>query len=37
MLHGLRRFHDIGFGFMLHGDKPVDAIVIKKLMGQAQS
>ena len=36
-MHGLRRFHDIGLGFMLRAEKPVDAIVINKLMGQEQS
>ena len=37
LMHGLRRFHDIGLGFMLRAEKPVDAIVINKLMGQEQS
>ena len=35
MLRGLRRFHEIGLGFILRGEKPVDAIVINKLLGQA--
>jgi hypothetical protein len=36
MLRGLRRFYDIGFGFMLRGEKSMDAVVINKLMGQVQ-
>jgi hypothetical protein len=36
MLHGLSRFHDIALGFMLRAEKPVDAIVINKLLGHAQ-
>lgn len=36
MLRGLRRFHDIGLGFMLRTEKPVDAIVIKRFVGHAQ-
>ncbi len=37
MLHGLRRFNDIGLGFMLRAEKTVDAIVVNKLLGHAQA
>ena len=36
ILRGLKRFHDIGLGFMLRAGKSVDAIVINKLAGHAQ-
>jgi hypothetical protein len=35
MLRGFRRFHDMSLGFLLRAEKPVDAIVINKLLGQA--
>jgi len=34
-LRGFRRFHDIGLGFMLGAEEPVDAFVVNKLLGQA--
>src|SRR3972149_9806767 len=33
LLRGLRRFHDIGLGFIFCGGKPVDAVIINKLWG----
>ena len=36
MLRGLRRFHDIGFGFMLHTKGPPDTIVENKCAGHGQ-
>jgi hypothetical protein len=36
MLRGLRRFHDIGFGFLLGAEKSVDAVVINHNMGYEQ-
>jgi hypothetical protein len=35
MLRGLRRFHDIGLGFMLRAENAADAIVVTKLLGHA--
>ena len=35
-LRGLRRFHDIGLGFILFSEESTDLIAINKFMGHAQ-
>ena len=37
LLRGLRRFHDIGLGFMLRTEESTDLITINKFVGHAQT